>query len=232
MEQGAGPHGSGILPCHSGTLISGMYSGCPINNPIPEWNDLVLSRPLEGGARPSAQDQQFPEFTRPRVRPAPCEGSACSASTAAGHDQEHEVSDHRQRLRSPSESAPASRCHRFRPVGLCAAAQLRRSHRHRSSVPTALAASSCMASQHEARDKKEAVLRRVKLLEDEGVTFKCNVNVGNRHHRAARKDSDAIIVATGATAARSADPCAANCWHPLLPWTSHGEHQGRARPWR
>jgi glutamate synthase (NADPH/NADH) small chain len=52
-------------------------------------------------------------------------------------------------------------------------------------------------------DKNEVVLRRVKLLEDEGVIFKCNVNVGTDiTAEQLRKDFDAIIVATGATKAR------------------------------
>jgi glutamate synthase (NADPH/NADH) small chain len=52
-------------------------------------------------------------------------------------------------------------------------------------------------------DKNEVVLRRVKLLEDEGVTFKCNVNVGTDiTAEQLRKDFDAIIVATGATKPR------------------------------
>jgi glutamate synthase (NADPH/NADH) small chain len=52
-------------------------------------------------------------------------------------------------------------------------------------------------------DKKEVVLRRVKLLEDEGVTFKCNVNIGTDiTAEQLHKDFDAIIVATGATKPR------------------------------
>jgi glutamate synthase (NADPH/NADH) small chain len=52
-------------------------------------------------------------------------------------------------------------------------------------------------------DKNEVVLRRVKLLEDEGVIFKCNVNVGTDiTAEQLRKDFDSIIVATGATKAR------------------------------
>jgi glutamate synthase (NADPH/NADH) small chain len=52
-------------------------------------------------------------------------------------------------------------------------------------------------------DKNEVVLRRVKLLEDEGVIFKCNVSVGTDiTAEQLRKDFDAIVVATGATKAR------------------------------
>ncbi|HEY2988335.1 MAG TPA: glutamate synthase, partial [Candidatus Binatia bacterium] len=39
--QGARCMDCGIPFCHTGTLISGMASGCPVNNLIPEWNDLV-----------------------------------------------------------------------------------------------------------------------------------------------------------------------------------------------
>ena len=41
QEQGGRCMDCGIPFCHTGTLISGMASGCPINNLIPEWNDLV-----------------------------------------------------------------------------------------------------------------------------------------------------------------------------------------------
>jgi glutamate synthase (NADPH/NADH) small chain len=52
-------------------------------------------------------------------------------------------------------------------------------------------------------DKKEVVLRRIRLLEDEGVTFKCGVNVGvDISAEKLRKDFDAIVICTGATKPR------------------------------
>ena len=49
----------GIPFCHTGTLLSGMASGCPVNNLIPEWNDLVYRGLWQRRARPLAPDEQF-----------------------------------------------------------------------------------------------------------------------------------------------------------------------------
>ena len=64
----------GIPYCHTGTLISGMAAGCPINNLIPEWNDLVYRGQWREAAIRLHRTNNFPEFTG-RVCPAPCEGS-------------------------------------------------------------------------------------------------------------------------------------------------------------
>ena len=58
------PHGQADL---------GMASGCPVNNLIPEWNDLVYRGLWREALEPLRQDNNFPEFTG-RVCAAPCEG--------------------------------------------------------------------------------------------------------------------------------------------------------------
>ena len=72
--QGARCMDCGIPFCHTGTLISGMASGCPINNLIPEWNDLVYRGLWKEALERLHKTNNFPEFTG-RVCPAPCEGS-------------------------------------------------------------------------------------------------------------------------------------------------------------
>jgi glutamate synthase (NADPH/NADH) small chain len=64
----------GIPFCHTGQLINGMASGCPINNLIPEWNDLVYRGLWREALHRLHETNNFPEFTG-RVCPAPCEGS-------------------------------------------------------------------------------------------------------------------------------------------------------------
>lgn len=64
----------GIPFCHTGKLINGMTSGCPINNLIPEWNDLVYRGLWQQALERLLRTNNFPEFTG-RVCPAPCEGS-------------------------------------------------------------------------------------------------------------------------------------------------------------
>ncbi|MCP4200126.1 MAG: glutamate synthase, partial [Proteobacteria bacterium] len=72
--QGARCMDCGIPFCHTGTLIGGMASGCPINNLIPEWNDLIYHGLWEQALERLHKTNNFPEFTG-RVCPAPCEGS-------------------------------------------------------------------------------------------------------------------------------------------------------------
>src|SRR6202140_5290455 len=73
-EQGARCMDCGIPFCHTGALLSGMASGCPINNLIPEWNDLVYRGLWHEALHRLLKTNNFPDFTG-RVCPAPCEGS-------------------------------------------------------------------------------------------------------------------------------------------------------------
>ena len=72
--QGARCMDCGIPFCHTGKLLNGMASGCPINNLIPEWNDLVYQGLWQQALERLLKTNNFPEFTG-RVCPAPCEGS-------------------------------------------------------------------------------------------------------------------------------------------------------------
>jgi glutamate synthase (NADPH/NADH) small chain len=74
QQQGARCMDCGIPFCHTGQLISGMASGCPVNNLIPEWNDLVYRGLWKEALERLHKTNNFPEFTG-RVCPAPCEGS-------------------------------------------------------------------------------------------------------------------------------------------------------------
>src|SRR6266700_2147662 len=73
-EQGARCMDCGVPFCHAGKVINGMASGCPINNLIPEWNDLVYEGRWHEALDRLLLTNNFPEFTG-RVCPAPCEGS-------------------------------------------------------------------------------------------------------------------------------------------------------------
>ena len=73
-QQGARCMDCGIPFCHTGTLLSGMASGCPIHNLIPEWNDLVYRGLWKEALERLHKTNNFPDFTG-RVCPAPCEGS-------------------------------------------------------------------------------------------------------------------------------------------------------------
>src|SRR5216684_3002118 len=92
-EQGGRCMDCGVPFCHTGKLIGGMASGCPVHNFIPEWNDLVWRGQWKEAWIRLAKTNNFPEFTG-RVCPAPCEGSctvaidlpAAAQLNRAGHE--------------------------------------------------------------------------------------------------------------------------------------------------
>ena len=74
QKQGARCMDCGTPYCHTGMTLSNMASGCPINNLIPEFNDLVYRDKWHEAYLRLSKTNNFPEFTG-RVCPAPCEGS-------------------------------------------------------------------------------------------------------------------------------------------------------------
>jgi len=73
-EQGARCMDCGVPFCHTGKIIDGLASGCPLHNLIPEWNDLVYRGRWREAIDRLHRTNNFPEVTG-RVCPAPCEGS-------------------------------------------------------------------------------------------------------------------------------------------------------------
>lgn len=74
--QGARCMDCGVPFCQSGKMLEGMVSGCPLNNLIPEWNDLVYHNNYKQALSRLLKTNNFPEFTS-RVCPALCE-AACT----------------------------------------------------------------------------------------------------------------------------------------------------------
>src|SRR4026209_2771694 len=64
----------GVPYCHGTSRITGAPTGCPVNNQIPDWNDLVYRGNWDEAARNPHSTNNFPEFTG-RICPAPCEAS-------------------------------------------------------------------------------------------------------------------------------------------------------------
>ena len=79
--QGARCMDCGIPFCHTGTLLSGMACGCPINNLIPEWNDLIYRGLWRQALDRLHRTNNFPEFTG-RVCPAPRKSNVVVGSMA------------------------------------------------------------------------------------------------------------------------------------------------------
>ena len=134
-DQGARCMDCGMPFCHTGDVIAGMATGCPIHNLIPEWNDLVYRGRWKDALDRLHQTNNFPEFTG-RVCPAPCEGSCVLGIIDPPVTiKTIEVRDHRQGLRRGLGRARAARSSArgkkvavvgSGPAGLAAAAQLNR----------------------------------------------------------------------------------------------------------
>jgi len=215
--QGARCMDCGIPFCHTGKLISGMASGCPVNNLIPEWNDLVYRGLWHEALERLHKTNNFPEFTG-RVCPAPCEGSCTlgiNAPPVTIKNIEASIIDKGWDEGWVIPEAPKVRTGKkvavigSGPAGLACAAQLNKAGHsvtvyERADRPGGLL---MYGIPNMKLDKKEVVLRRVKLMEQEGVKFICNASVGsgekdNVEPEIFLKEFDATVICTGATQPR------------------------------
>lgn len=205
----------GVPYCHTGVNISGMASGCPINNLIPEFNDLIYRNRWDEALERLRKTNNFPEFTG-RVCPAPCEGSCVLGiiePPVTIKNIEHAIIDHGWENNLLTPNPPAVRTGKTvaivgsGPAGLSAADQLNQAGHtvivfERADRPGGLL---MYGIPNMKLDKKEVVERRIALMEAEGVEFKCNVFVAENNDwtpSRLRKEFDAIILCCGATEAR------------------------------
>ncbi|WP_373479486.1 glutamate synthase subunit beta [Geminocystis sp.] len=208
-NQGARCMDCGTPFCHTGELISGMASGCPVNNLIPEWNDLIYRGLWQEALDRLHKTNNFPEFTG-RVCPAPCEGSCVlgiNNPPVTIKNIECSIIDHGWDQGWVTPQPPEKRTGKkiaivgSGPAGLSAAAQLNKAGHsvtvyEKDDRPGGLL---MYGIPNMKLDKEKVVLRRVKLLEEEGVKFVCNSTIGKDiPAETLVNDNDAVILAIGA----------------------------------
>ncbi|MEW6156774.1 MAG: glutamate synthase subunit beta [Verrucomicrobiota bacterium] len=212
QEQAARCMDCGIPFCHTGTLLSGMASGCPINNLIPEWNDLVYRGLWHEALDRLHKTNNFPEFTG-RVCPAPCEGSCVlgiNAPPVTIKNIECSIADRGWDEGWIVPEAPEVRTGKkvavigSGPAGLCAAAQLNRAGHWVTVFERAdRIGGLLMYGIPNMKLDKSLVQRRVDMMAKEGVIFLTNTEVGKDYPaEKLLKEFDAVILCTGATKPR------------------------------
>jgi glutamate synthase (NADPH/NADH) small chain len=212
-KQGARCMDCGIPFCHTGQLVSGMTSGCPIHNLIPEWNDLVYRGLWKEALERLHKTNNFPEFTG-RVCPAPCEGSCVlgiNNPPVTIKNIECAIIDHGWENGWVKPEPPQKRTGKkvavvgSGPAGISAAAQLNKAGHlvtvfERADRPGGLL---MYGIPNMKLDKNEVVMRRIKQMEAEGIKFVCNTEVGKNYPaEKLLNEFDAVILATGATRPR------------------------------
>ncbi|MCD7841732.1 MAG: glutamate synthase subunit beta, partial [Lachnospiraceae bacterium] len=208
-QQGARCMACGVPFCQAGMMIGGMASGCPLNNLVPEWNDLVYHGSWEEAYYRLTKTNCFPEFTS-RVCPALCEAACtCNLDTDPVSSKANEraiietafatglVKPNPPEVRTGKKVAVIG----SGPSGLATAMQLnKRGH---------------LVTVYERNDRvggllrygipnmkldKSVIDRRVALMEAEGITFVTNANVGeNVSAEDLQKEYDAIVLCCGAS---------------------------------
>jgi len=213
QKQGARCMDCGTPYCHAGFMLSGMTSGCPIHNLIPEWNDYIYK-----GFRHEAYDRlmktnNFPEFTG-RVCPAPCEGSCVLGiiePPVTIKNIECSIIEH---AFSEGWVEPKRIAHRTEkrvavvgsgPAGLACADQLNKAG-HSVTVferDDRIGGLMMYGIPNMKLDKNLVVQRRIDIMKSEGITFMESTEVGVDYPAdKLLEEFDAVVLCTGATKPR------------------------------
>ena len=188
------------------------HSGCPLGNVIPEFNDAVYNQEWKEAYEILASTNNFPEFTG-RICPAPCESSCVLAiNKPAVTIEEIErhiieiafdkgfVQAHTPNVRTGKKIAVVG----SGPAGMAAAAQLNIAGHsvtvfERDDAPGGL----LRYGIPDFKLEKWVIDRRIKLMEEEGIVFKCNAHVGvNISINDLLREYNAIVLAGGSTIPR------------------------------
>ncbi len=208
-EQAARCMNCGVPFCQSGMMIGGMASGCPLNNLVPEWNDLLYRGNLKKALQMLRQTNNFPEFTS-RVCPALCE-AACTCglndSPVTCKANENYIVEYGYANDLMKANPPKVRTGKkvaivgSGPSGLAAADQLnQRGHQVTVFERNDHIGGLLMYGIPNMKLEKWVIDRRQKVMEEEGISFVVNADVGKNVKAAdLLKEYDSVILCCGAS---------------------------------
>ena len=209
QAQGARCMDCGVPFCQSGMLLGGMYSGCPLNNLIPEWNDLIYQGKWNLAVHRLIATNRFPEFTS-RVCPALCE-AACTCGMTTGDpvtvkENERAIVEYGYENGAIHAVPPPTRTGKkvavvgAGPAGLSVADLLnKRGHSVTIYEREDRVGGLLMYGIPNMKLEKWVIDRRVKILQDEGIEFVLNANVGgNVSAEELKSQYDAVVLCCGA----------------------------------
>lgn len=207
--QGARCMDCGVPFCQSGMMIGVMASGCPLNNLIPEWNDLLWMGNYEQAYLRLSKTNSFPEFTS-RVCPAPCE-AACTCNLnglpVSIKENERTIIEYAYENNMIKPTPPVMRTGKkiaiigSGPAGLACADRLnKRGHSVTVFEREDRVGGLLMYGIPNMKLEKKVISRRVELMKAEGVEFITGANVGT-DIKAAKilKEYDSVVLACGAS---------------------------------
>ncbi|VGO20258.1 glutamate synthase subunit beta [Pontiella sulfatireligans] len=211
-EQGARCMDCGVPFCHRGEIMQGGASGCPINNLIPEWNDLIYRNRWREALDRLHHTNNFPEVTG-RVCPAPCEAGCVlgiNEPAVTIHDNERAIIDKGFQNGWVVPEPPEIRTDKrvaivgSGPSGLACAQQLNRAGHNVTLFERADRIGGLMMyGIPNMKLDKGVMQRRIDIIEQEGVVYKTNTEVGKDiSAKELKRDFDAVVLANGATKPR------------------------------
>lgn len=210
--QGARCMDCGVPFCQSGKMLEGMVSGCPLNNLIPEWNDLVYHNNYKQALSRLLKTNNFPEFTS-RVCPALCE-AACTCGLngepVTVKENEHGIIEDAYEKGLIKPCPPKQRIDKkiaiigSGPAGLAAADQLnKRGYQVTVYERDDRIGGLLMYGIPNMKLEKDVIDCRVAIMKAEGVIFKTNCGIENKAQvKELLNQYDRVILACGSRKAR------------------------------